>query len=108
MNVLCKRTVLATLIVCLAVSMPHINCAKILLVFPAVSKSHFLVGEALTLGLAEAGHNVTILSAYDYKPKLPNVEAVQLTGVLEMAEGKHIFQIIHSYRHFLAYQCQCV
>lgn len=66
------------------------ECEKILLVFPAVSKSHFKVGEALMLGLADAGHKVTMLCAYDYKTSNPNVDVVQLTGALEIAEGINI------------------
>lgn len=65
-----------------------VSASNILLVFPAVSTSHFKVGEALTLGLAKAGHNVTLLSPYDYKTHLKNVEVVQLTGAIEVAAGK--------------------
>lgn len=60
---------------------------NILTVFPAASTSHFKVGEALVLGLAKAGHKVTLLSPYDYKTKQENVESVQLTGAIEAAEG---------------------
>lgn len=56
-------------------------------VFPAVSKSHFAVGEALTVGLAKAGHQLTLVSPYEYKTNLPNLEAVQLTGAIEKMEG---------------------
>ncbi|KAJ6643951.1 UDP-glucosyltransferase 2, partial [Pseudolycoriella hygida] len=33
-----------------------------------------------------AGHNVTLISPFDYKPKNPNIEHVQTTGLLEKAE----------------------
>lgn len=62
--------------------------ARILTVFPAVSKSHFAVGEALSVGLAEAGHHVTLLSPFAYESDLPTLEAVQLTGAIETAEGR--------------------
>lgn len=66
-----------------------INSSNILVVSPAASTSHFKVGEAITLGLAEAGHRVTIVSAYDYKPKnVSNIESIQISGAIERAEGK--------------------
>lgn len=75
-------TVLLLLSVC-----PLISSYNILVVSPAVSKSHFSVGEAITIGLSDTGHNVTLISPYDYKPKNPNIEHVHLTGLLEKAEG---------------------
>lgn len=66
---------------------PLIYSYNILVLAPAVSKSHFNVGEAITIGLAEAGHNVTLISPYDYKPKYGNIEPVQTTGAIETAEG---------------------
>lgn len=63
------------------------QAARILSVFPAVSKSHFAVGEALSVGLARAGHQVTLISPYDYKSPVDTLEGVQVTGALEIAEG---------------------
>lgn len=67
---------------------PIITPYNILVVAPAVSKSHFNVGEAISIGLSDVGHNVTLISPYDYKPKNSNLEHVQTTGLLEKAEGK--------------------
>lgn len=73
---------------------PLISPSNILVVSPAMSKSHFNVGEAITMGLADAGHNVTLISPFDYKPKNPNIEHVQTTGLLERAEGnEHALQL---------------
>lgn len=66
----------------------YVSASNILLVFPAVSTSHFKVGEALTLGLAKAGHNVTLICPYDYKTTVSNVEVIQLTGAIEIAAGE--------------------
>ncbi|KAG4076739.1 hypothetical protein HA402_002026 [Bradysia odoriphaga] len=65
---------------------PLISSYDILVLAPAVSKSHFNVGEAISVGLAEAGHNVTLISPYDYKPKYRNIEPVQTTGAIETAD----------------------
>ncbi len=67
---------------------PLISPYNILVVSPAVSKSHFNVGEAIAIGLSDAGHNVTLISPFNYKPKNENLEHVQITGALEKAEGK--------------------
>lgn len=61
--------------------------ARILSVFPAVSKSHFAVGEALSVGLARAGHQVTLISPYNYKSAVNTLEGVQITGAEEIADG---------------------
>lgn len=71
-----------------------IQAARILSVFPAVSKSHFAVGEALTLGLARAGHEVTLVSPYDYKSPVATLDVVQLTGVEELAAGKFTIKVV--------------
>lgn len=74
-----------------AVHPPGTNASNILAIFPLVSKSHFKVGEALVLGLAEAGQEVTLITAYDFKPKLANVKVLQLTGAIEIAEGQSLY-----------------
>lgn len=80
------------LVLCL---LPLISPSNILVISPTISKSHFKVGETISIGLAKAGHNVTIISPYDYKPTNPNIEPIQTTGVLEKAEGKE-----HSFTSF--------
>lgn len=66
---------------------PLISPYDILVVSPAVSKSHFNVAEAITIGLSDAGHKVTLISPYDYKPKNANIEPIQVTGLLELSAG---------------------
>lgn len=65
-----------------------VRAARILTVFPAVSRSHFAVGEALSVGLAKAGHQVTLIGPYDYQSELPNLQVVQLDGIIEVANGE--------------------
>lgn len=66
---------------------PLINPSNILVVSPVASKSHFIVGEAITIGLRDAGHDVTLISPFDYKPKNSNIEHIHITGLFELAEG---------------------
>lgn len=86
---LCRRTDLIVTITCVALALVATGgqAARILTVFPAVSKSHFAVGEALTVGLAEAGHDITMISPFAYESKLPNLEVVQLDGAIELFNG---------------------
>ncbi|KAG4079716.1 hypothetical protein HA402_004421 [Bradysia odoriphaga] len=67
---------------------PFISPSNILVVSPALSMSHFKVGEAIATGLANAGHNVTLISPYDYKPKIRNIEPVQIAGLAEQAKSR--------------------
>lgn len=64
------------------------KAARILSVFPIVCKSHFAIGESLSLALAKAGHEVTLVSPFDHKSPVDTMETVQLTGFIELQEGK--------------------
>lgn len=76
---------LALLCFCLSV-----RPSNILVVSPVASTSHFKIGEAITVGLSKAGHTVTIVSAYDYKPKnATKIESIQVSGAIERTEGIH-------------------
>lgn len=50
--------------------------ARILCVFPSPSRSHVLVGQALLKGLAERGHEVTMVSPYKLSKPVPNYRDV--------------------------------
>lgn len=66
-----------------------ISTSNILVVSPVASTSHFKIGEAITVGLADAGHSVTVVCAYDYKPKNGSkIESIQVVDAIERAEGK--------------------
>lgn len=54
------------------------NCYKILCVFPLPSRSHYYVGHALMKGLAEDGHQVTIVSPFQQKKPIENYTEVLL------------------------------
>ena len=55
-------------VVLLILAITHIgNSAKILGLFTAPARSHYILGSALMKGLAEKGHDVTVISAYGEK-----------------------------------------
>ncbi|VEN63192.1 unnamed protein product [Callosobruchus maculatus] len=58
------------------------ECYKILVIFPTPIISHYILGEALASGLAEAGHDVTIVSAFQTKnpPNNGSYREIVLTG----------------------------
>lgn len=67
---------------------PFISSSNILVISPALSFSHFKIGEAIATGLANVGHNVTFISPYDYKPKSDNIEPVEIAGIAEQAKSR--------------------
>lgn len=62
-----------------------IKAARILGNFPTIAPSHYILGNALLKGLAEAGRNVTMISPFEEKdpPKEGSYRDVVLTGFSE-------------------------
>ncbi|KAG5880367.1 hypothetical protein JTB14_029493 [Gonioctena quinquepunctata] len=60
-------------------------CARILGVFPVPATSHYILENALMRGLAEAGHDVTLISAFSEKnpPKNGSWREIILEGLVE-------------------------
>jgi len=50
----------------------HAESSKILMVFPSPSRSHLVIGSALMKGLAERGHNVTVVSSFPLEKPMKN------------------------------------
>uniref|UniRef100_A0A6P7G3E2 UDP-glucuronosyltransferase n=1 Tax=Diabrotica virgifera virgifera TaxID=50390 RepID=A0A6P7G3E2_DIAVI len=59
---------------------------EVLVVFPSPVPSHYILGNALARGLANAGHSVTMVSPYEEKdpPKNGSYKDVVLTGIFDM------------------------
>ncbi|KAJ6649556.1 UDP-glucosyltransferase 2 [Pseudolycoriella hygida] len=55
-----------------------INCFKILGVFPCPSRSHYSVGHALMKGLADDGHEVTMVSPFSQTKSIENYTEILL------------------------------
>ncbi|KAJ8980272.1 hypothetical protein NQ317_005130 [Molorchus minor] len=62
-----------------------VKCGRILGIFPFASRSHYILGNSLMKGLAEAGHNVTVISPFEdtSPPKRGSYSNVVLTGFYE-------------------------
>lgn len=61
-----------------------IQCYKILGIFHTMSKSHTIVGESLMNGLAEAGHDITMITAYPQKNLPKNVKEIHVEGIFDV------------------------
>lgn len=59
-------------IIALFATMGVVESARILCIFPSPSRSHVLVGQALLKGLAERGHEVTMVSPFKLKKPISN------------------------------------
>ncbi|XP_023027173.2 UDP-glycosyltransferase UGT5 [Leptinotarsa decemlineata] len=70
------------------------KCARILGVFPCASPSHYILDNALMRGLAEAGHDVTLISPFTEKdpPKNGSWREIILDGFVKNHE-KHFQDI---------------
>lgn len=68
------------------------NGYKLLVVFPAPSRSNFNLGSALGRGLADAGHDVTILMPYEdkYVPTNGTYRSIVLEEIFEKHISKYL------------------
>lgn len=67
---------------------------NILGIFPTMSKSHYIAGEALMRGLAAAGHNVTSISPFPQKSDIPNFRDYPIIGIVEESQGVLLFNVL--------------
>lgn len=73
----------------LCVIISNVSSYKILGVFHLPCRSHHIVGNALMKGLARAGHEVTIITAFKEKDTIENYEEIYLENSLQEAmKGK--------------------
>lgn len=80
------------LLLCFAsLSLPT-NGYNILGVFLLPAKSHFFVASALMQGLADAGHNVTMVSPRIHTRPV-NYEQIEITGTVDFVSGINFFDM---------------
>ncbi|XP_044729433.1 UDP-glycosyltransferase UGT5-like [Chrysoperla carnea] len=94
-NMSAHKIVLLLFLITFCCVLQQINGAKILVVFPTFATSHLNLGEALAVGLAERGHEVTMVSPRKLK-KLPANYTEMTMGLPEemMKSGKpDMFQL---------------
>lgn len=76
----------------------EINCANsgknnakrnynILGIFHFPSQSHHILGSTLLKELTRRGHNVTMISPFPFKEKIPNYTDIKIEGLKEFKEG---------------------
>ncbi|XP_022189984.2 UDP-glycosyltransferase UGT5 isoform X1 [Nilaparvata lugens] len=75
--------VLLKLLFCLAVSS---DAANILAIVPFKGRSHFIVIQPLLEGLAERGHNVTVVSTYPREDSIQNYHDIDLSDEMGPSE----------------------
>lgn len=71
------------------------QCIKILGIFPLPGRSHYILGSSLMRGLADKGHDVTVISPFSEKtpPKNGTYTDVTLFGLDKYMESKrNIFE----------------
>uniref|UniRef100_A0A182YIH4 UDP-glycosyltransferases domain-containing protein n=1 Tax=Anopheles stephensi TaxID=30069 RepID=A0A182YIH4_ANOST len=63
-----------------------VSGAKILAVFPSISKTNYIFGQVLFEALAAKGHNVTIVSPFEVQYAHENIRQVRITGLFSHIE----------------------
>lgn len=81
-----KKVLISLILLCAGVSESY----KILGIFHTSSKSHYIAGGALMKGLAEKGHDVTVISPYPQEKQLKNFHDVAVLGVEQLIAGENI------------------
>ncbi|KAL5273665.1 UGT2A1.2 family protein [Megaselia abdita] len=73
----------AFLVCCL---LANVSSYKILGVFPFAATSHYIVGSSLMKGLAEKGHDVTIIAAFKEKSPIKNFKTILVPEAVALME----------------------
>ncbi|KAJ8928781.1 hypothetical protein NQ314_018639 [Rhamnusium bicolor] len=86
---------------------PNVKCSRILVVFPMPAPSHYILGNALARGLAEAGHDITMHSFnfFDLEHMSPflNIPFMNFVGnncTQKTLEHPNFKKLIKSNEHF--------
>ncbi|CAH0555379.1 unnamed protein product [Brassicogethes aeneus] len=88
----CTMRTGSVLIIFVAFLIALSKCSRLLIVFPMMAPSHYNLGSSLAKGLAEAGHDVTIIAPYKEKtiPKDWKYREIVLDGFLDRKEKEQI------------------
>lgn len=72
------------------------ECYRLLVVFPMVAPSHYNLGSGLAKGLAEAGHDVTIIAPFREKtiPKEWKYREIFLSGFSEERDSTYSYILL--------------
>lgn len=76
-----SKTVLISAAFVLLALVASAESSRILVFYPKAIKSHTLVFEGISIALADAGHEVTVVSPSEFRNSMPNLKQVVLTGL---------------------------
>uniref|UniRef100_A0A182RHS4 UDP-glucuronosyltransferase n=2 Tax=Anopheles funestus TaxID=62324 RepID=A0A182RHS4_ANOFN len=85
----------------------QLEAYRILCIFPSSGRSHVLVGQALLKGLAERGHDVTMVSPYKLSKSVPNYREIVIQKVdlgqmtkdfLQKNEGNSMASLVYLFQ----------
>jgi glucuronosyltransferase len=62
----------------IALLIANSECAKILVLYPTISKSHIIPLQTLSLALAEKGHEITFVSTYPLDKQVKNYRDIKI------------------------------
>ncbi|CAB3362220.1 Hypothetical predicted protein [Cloeon dipterum] len=86
-----------SLLVLAATCVAYGHGARILAIFPFISKSHIIVLNGLTVELSKRGHEMVVVSGFPQSKKLPNYTDIDLMPalkeVIENGPSKNLFEI---------------
>lgn len=77
-----------------------LNASNILCIFPTSSPSHLITAQSLMSGLAERGHNVTVVSSYPIKKVIKNYREVYVP-YSDLHRGKKMRFVLNIYLYYL-------
>lgn len=75
-------------VIILTIFFKQIIALKILAIFPAGSKSHLVLGQALLKGLAKRGHDVTMVSPFPLLEPVKNYHDIKMRDLKTDLLGK--------------------
>lgn len=84
-----KSGVVLLLILC--ISYQNAECFRFLAILPVTSKSHYYIGHNLMKGLAEDGHDVTVISPFKVDQPIKNYNEVFLEHSWEISRKSKWF-----------------
>ncbi|XP_053666785.1 UDP-glycosyltransferase UGT5-like [Anopheles marshallii] len=79
-------TCVALAVIVLTGTLDTSDAAKILAVFPSISKTNYIFGQVLFEALAARGHNLTIVSPFEIQYAYENIRQLRITGLFSHIE----------------------
>ncbi|XP_052897166.1 UDP-glycosyltransferase UGT5-like [Anopheles moucheti] len=81
-----RAVCIALAVIALTGTLDTSDAAKILAVFPSISKTNYIFGQVLFEALAARGHNLTIVSPFEIQYAYENIRQLRITGLFSHIE----------------------